>query len=118
MNFPETRPLLSLTGPWEVRFDPKWGAPEEIIFDSLDDWSKRPEPGIRNYSGKAVYHTTFDLPTTGSGKRIFLFSGDVKNQASVKLKGQDLGIAWFAPWRVEVPAGLLFLAESRPYSGS
>jgi len=31
----------------------------------------------------------------------------VKNLASVKLNGRDLGIVWCAPWRVVVPAGML-----------
>ncbi len=106
-NFTETKPLQSLAGPWEVRFDPKWGAPEKVVFASLDDWSKRPEPGIRNYSGKAVYRTTFDHLSAGAGKRVFLSLGEVKNLASVRLNGRDLGIVWCAPWQVEVPAGLL-----------
>jgi len=49
----------TLAGPWEVSFDPKWGGPERVTFEKLDDWSKRPEPGIRHYSGTAVYRTTF-----------------------------------------------------------
>lgn len=106
-NSPPIKFLQTLSSPWEVSFDPKWGGPERIILDSLGDWSKRPEPGIRNYSGKAVYRTTFDHPATDSGKRLFLSLGEVKNLASIKLNGRDLGIVWCAPWRVDVPADLL-----------
>ncbi len=106
-NFPQTQPLQILSAPWELSFDPKWGGPEKIIFDSLHDWSKRPEPGVRNYSGKVVYRTTFDHPATDAGQRLFLSLGEVKNLASINLNGRDLGIVWCAPWRVDVPVDLL-----------
>jgi hypothetical protein len=31
----------------------------------------------------------------------------VKNVARVRLNGRDLGVAWTAPWRVEIPLGAL-----------
>ena len=42
--------------PWTVNFDPKWGGPEKVVFDQLMDWTNRPEPGIKYYSGTAIYH--------------------------------------------------------------
>ena len=39
-NFPELKTAQELSGAWEVAFDPKWGGPEKITFDSaagLDD---------------------------------------------------------------------------------
>ena len=55
-------PLADLAGPWEVSFDPAWGGPEKIVFDKLDDWTQRPEEGIRHYSGKAVYRKRLTFP--------------------------------------------------------
>ena len=52
---------MEIGGPWEVGFDPRWGGPEKVTFDKLEDWSKRPEDGIRYYSGTAVYRKTFQL---------------------------------------------------------
>ncbi len=60
-NWDEFTPLQELAGPWELSFDPKWGGPASVTFDKLDDWSKRPEDGIRYYSGTAVYHKTFSV---------------------------------------------------------
>jgi hypothetical protein len=101
-NFPELRPAAELSGPWEVRFDPKWGGPETATFDQLDDWTKRTEHGIRYYSGTATYRKTFD---GNNGSHLDL--GVVKCIAQVRLNGRDLGVVWTAPWGVPVPPGLL-----------
>ena len=101
-NFPELKPAAEIAGPWEVRFDPKWGGPERTTFNQLDDWTKRPERGIRHYSGTATYRKTFDA----SGET-YLDLGQVKCIARVRLNGRDLGVVWTAPWGVSVPPGLL-----------
>ncbi len=62
VNVPAARPLARLDGSWQVAFDPKWGGPEQIEFTSLEDWTKRPEEGIKYYSGTAAYTKTFDAP--------------------------------------------------------
>jgi len=106
-DFPVFRMIGSLDGPWIVAFDPKWGGPERIVFDRLEDWSKRPEAGIRYYSGRAVYSRVFDLPAAGAvsaGSKIVLDLGTVKDLARVRLNGKDLGVVWTAPWRVEITA--------------
>ncbi len=112
-NYPKDQTILTLTAPWDVSFDPKWGGPEKVVFDTLDDWSKRPEPGIQYYSGKAVYRTTFDALAEPVQEHCFLSLGKVKNMASVKLNGTDLGVVWCDPWRVEIPAGLLKEKDNR-----
>jgi len=99
---------VTLAGAWEVSFDPKWGGPKEITFDSLDDWSRRPETGIKYYSGKAVYRKSFTLPDASvvAGQKYFLNLGAVKNLASVRLNGRDLGVVWCPPWRVDASSAL------------
>jgi hypothetical protein len=103
------QPLAEIAGPWQVSFDPKWGGPQQVAFDKLDDWSKRPEDGIKYYSGIASYKKTFNLPQAVSQNprpRIFLDLGTVKNVARVKLNGRDLVVVWTAPWRLEVTAAI------------
>jgi hypothetical protein len=102
-NFPELKPMQEISGAWDVAFDPKWGGPEKITFDTLQDWSKRPESGIKYYSGIATYRKTFQvsgLPSPVS--KILLDLGTVCDMARVKLNGKDLGVVWCAPWQVEV----------------
>ncbi len=108
-NFPEFETVTTLAAPWEVAFDPKWGGPQRIVFSQLQDWTKRPEPGVRNYSGKATYKTTFDCDPLDSNRRFFLSLGRVANIASIKLNGRDLGVVWCTPWRMSIPARLLRL---------
>jgi hypothetical protein len=106
-NFPEMRPLADLSGPWEVAFDPRWGGPEKVEFAKLDDWSKRAEPGIRHYSGLAVYRKRFELPSAANrAAPLWLDLGVVKSMAGVKLNGRDLGVVWCAPWRVDISAAV------------
>ena len=106
-NFPALKIAVTLQAPWEVSFDARWGGPEKIVFDRLEDWSKRPEEGIKHYSGKAVYRTGFDGGADMTKGRCFLALGKVKNLASVQLNGRELGVVWCDPWQVEIPDGLL-----------
>ena len=61
-NFPACPVAATLEGPWHVAFDPQWGGPASVAFDRLVDWTTRPEPGMKYYSGKATYTQRFDLP--------------------------------------------------------
>lgn len=104
-NFPEKKAENQIEGSWKVYFDPKWGGPEEVVFDSLSNWSVNPNEGIRYYSGTAVYIKEFDLPVgfqTDKNSKIFLDLGAVKNMAKVKLNGKDLGVIWTSPWQVKI----------------
>lgn len=104
-NFSINKIVKTLTGPWQVSFDPKWGGPPNIIFNELKDWTQRTEDGIKYYSGTAVYYKTFDLPRSFSVKKkqkLYLDLGEIKNMSRVILNGKNLGITWTAPFRVEI----------------
>ena len=104
-NFPELKPMQELSGAWEVAFDPKWGGPEKITFDTLQDWTARPELGIKYYSGIATYRKTLNLTNAPTG-RSYLDLGVVHDMARARLNGKDLGVVWSAPWRVEVTGAI------------
>jgi hypothetical protein len=103
-NFPEYSQIAELKGPWTVRFDPKWGGPESAEFPELVDWTKRPEEGIKYYSGKATYVRTFELemPANHPPSGLFLDLGELHNLAQVRLNGKDLGVCWTKPFRVDI----------------
>lgn len=95
----------TIAGPWNVRFDPKWGGPASVQFPELVDWTHRPEEGIKYYSGAATYSNTF-LINAHSSQRVFLDLGDVKEVAEVRLNGKKVGIVWTRPYRVEITSAV------------
>jgi hypothetical protein len=105
-NFPAKKVVGEIGGTWLVQFDPKWGGPgKPVTFAALNDWTNRSEPGIRYYSGTAVYKNEFDLPsseTINRKSKLFLDLGTVRDIAKVSLNGRDLGVVWTAPWRVDI----------------
>jgi hypothetical protein len=101
-NYPATQLLETLSGPWTINFDPKWGGPAKVVFDELVDWTNRPEPGIKYYSGTAVYHKRFDVPTLPPGARYILDLGELHELARVRLNGHDLGVVWNKPARLDI----------------
>ena len=107
-NWLEFQPAQEIDGDWQVAFDPKWGGPQSpVTFSKLVDWSKRPEPNIRYYSGTAVYHKRFILePGLQLKRRYFLDLGRVDVMADVKLNGKELGVLWKPPYHTEVTEAL------------
>jgi hypothetical protein len=97
--------VLEIAGPWQVQFDPEWLYPTDglsdkqtqghFVFESLQDWTKRPEAGIRHYAGTAVYRKTFDLPAAADpavveGRKLYLNLGTVKQLAEGGQRGANL----------------------------
>jgi hypothetical protein len=106
-NDPSTHLLDTLSGPWMVNFDPKWGGPASVVFDQLMDWTNSSVPGIKYYSGTAFYTRKFDLPSgLAPGERLLLDLGDVHEVASVQINGKDLGVVWAKPARVDITSAV------------
>ncbi|WP_201985993.1 glycosyl hydrolase [Hymenobacter rubidus] len=103
-NWREVQPVQTLTGAWQVRFDTKAGGPAEpVLFSQLTDWSKNADAKISHYSGTAEYRQSFKWkPAKGPQQRVFLDLGQVANLAEVQLNGQPIGIAWTAPYRLDI----------------
>jgi hypothetical protein len=108
MNTVRMKEIHRIEDSWRVTFDPGLGGPGEVTFETLNDWSDNPDPGIKYYSGIAVYRKTFDfsgeLPT--GDRPIWLDTGEIPGMGRVRINGRELGILWCAPWRVEIAEGL------------
>jgi hypothetical protein len=100
--------LASVTGPWEVSFQPGRGAPAKISLESLGSWSESSEPGVKYFSGTGTYTKVIQAPAEWfkPGAQLWIDLGDVKNIADVTANGRPLGILWKAPFRVEVSSVL------------
>jgi hypothetical protein len=97
-------PPVLVSGPWEVRFAPDWGAPPVVTFDRLISWSDHSDPGVKYYSGTATYMKSLTVPgdTLAAGNRLYLDLGDVQAIARVTLNGHNLGTLWRPPFRVDI----------------
>jgi hypothetical protein len=109
-NAPVLKLAGEITGPWQVRFDPKWGGPKApVTFDTLKDWTKSSEPSIKYFSGTAIYSKTFDVPDLklkNKNSKLFLDLGTVHALCEVWLNGKNLGVVWTAPWRVDISSAV------------
>ena len=103
--------VLSLDGPWEVRFLSGRGAPEQSTFKKLISWPEHAHPGIKYYSGTAEYRTVLNAPdnfttqqlnNSGKGSRLFLDLGRVEVIAEVRVNDQELGVLWTPPYRLDI----------------
>jgi hypothetical protein len=92
-----------LTGKWDLQFDPKWGAPKKLEINALKSWIKFEEPGIKYYSGTAIYRKS--LPLTANdikNKFLILDLGNVQEMASVKINGHQMQVMWSPPFRFDL----------------
>ena len=103
-NFVEFAEIGILDRAWDVSFEPAMGAPALVRFEKLDDWTQRPESGLKHYSGMATYRTTFDLPPSSKPAEspLYLDLGRVEVMARVRVNGTDCGVVWTAPRRVDI----------------
>jgi hypothetical protein len=102
-NFPVFTELMTVEGAWKVYFDPKWGGPEEIKFEKLQDWTEHEMRGIKYYSGIAIYKKSFNIKNIDNKNSKYYIDLVVVNDiAGVKLNGKDIGVVWCAPWRIEI----------------
>ena len=106
-NFPVFTELVTLEGSWNVSFDPKWGGPEKIKFEKLQDWTANEMWGIKYYSGIATYKKSFNINNIENRKaKYYIDLGVVNDIARIKMNGKDIGVVWCAPWRIEISGAL------------
>jgi hypothetical protein len=79
-----------------------------VLLERLVSWSTHLDAGVRYFSGTATY--TKDVEASKDwfrpGARLVLGLGRVKEIAEVKVNGRPAGIAWRAPFQVDVTGSL------------
>ncbi len=104
-NFASYSTIKTIEGAWDVAFNPSWGGPEKIQFDELQDWTNHESRGIKYYSGIATYKKTINMSALEDAE-YYIDLGEVHDIASVKLNGEDMGVIWCAPWRINISNAL------------
>jgi len=106
-NSSEPEVLTTLDNPWSVEFENKeFGPGGAVKFSSLSSWTESGDWRIKYYSGTATYTSEFTLDNIPEGD-LFLNLGKVGVMAQVSLNGEDLGVAWMAPYRLHAKDHLL-----------
>jgi hypothetical protein len=93
---------------WIVRFDSTVGGPDKpVLFEDLKDWTTGADDRIAFYSGTAAYTCNYTFnKSINSNEIIWLDLGDVFDMASVTVNGIECGVAWTAPYRVDISNAL------------
>jgi hypothetical protein len=93
-----------VNGPWKLNFPPDWGAPPAVTLEELISWTDHTNNGVRYFSGTATYEKEIEISADRLAPRreLWLDLGAVKNVAEISLNGQDLGVLWKPPFRVNV----------------
>lgn len=96
----EDKSMLCI-GPWKVSFPL---IDKSLTRDTLFDWSLEEDNRIKYYSGHAYYKSNFSWKQTEGN--VYLRLGKVANVATVYINGIDCGIAWTAPYEVNITSAL------------
>jgi hypothetical protein len=99
--------VANLDGPWTVKFQNDRAAPASAVLPELGSLTENNDPGIRYFSGEAVYSKSF-IPPAGitAGEALWLDLGKVGDIAEVSLNGKKIGGAWEAPFRINIGKAL------------
>ena len=91
-------------GPWNVQFSSKVKSPKSTVFDKLISLTESVDPEIRGFSGTAIYQKAIDIrpDMLGADKQVMLDLGEVEVMAHVYVNGQDLGVSWKSPYRLDI----------------
>jgi len=96
----------AISGDWQLNFPPNWGAPPAVTLEKLISWTDHTNDGVRYFSGTASYEKEIEVSADrlNGGRELWLDLGAVKNFAEVSLNGQNLGVLWKPPFRVNLTA--------------
>ena len=98
---------IALKGNWKVDFvKGQPFIPNSFQTDSLQSWVNMSDSTAQYFSGTARYELLFSLDKSQI-KNGYLDLGDVREMATVKLNGKDLGKYWSLPFRVPFTADML-----------
>jgi hypothetical protein len=106
--FTETKASLYAPIPtaWTLSFPTGWGAPASISVDHFGSWTESNDPGIRYFSGTAVYRTNLEIQPSmvASGRQLWLQLGQPREIVTVKVNGKAAATMWRRPFAARIDA--------------
>ncbi len=89
---------------WTLSFPAGWGAPSSVPVQRFESWTQSADPGIRYFSGTAVYRTTVKVPASlaASSRQVWLQLGQVREIATVRVNGREANTLWRQPFAARI----------------
>jgi hypothetical protein len=89
---------------WTLSFPTGWGAPASVPVEQFQSWTESTDPGIRYFSGTAVYRSTLQIPAgfVTPGRQLWLQLGQVREIATVTVNGRAAETLWRQPFAVRI----------------
>jgi hypothetical protein len=89
---------------WTLSFPAGWGAPASVPVEQFRSWTQSTDPGIRYFSGTAVYRTTIQIPASlvTPGRQLWLQLGQVHEIATVVVNGREVNTLWRQPFAARI----------------
>ena len=95
--------LFQIEGSWDVEFPLLNGKLKKVQI-GCGSWTDSKVEAIKYFSGTATYKKEVDIPSSiiGENQRIFLHLGEIKNLATIKINGKELGVIWKPPYSINI----------------
>ncbi len=107
--FMEWKEVKEIQGSWQLEFDHDWGPDDEQTFSELKSWVESSNELVKYYSGTVRYFKEFEIPDPtfralkkNAAGQIGLDLGKVEVMSRIKLNGEECGIVWKPPYRVDI----------------
>ena len=102
------RAMIPVSGAWTIDLAPAVGVKKHIELPALKSLSESDDAAVKYFSGTATYRATVnvDAALLGSGKRVELNLGDVRDLVTVTVNGKNLGVLWHPPFGCDITGAL------------
>ena len=94
---------IPLTTGWELGFEQ--GGPElpdAVAMDTLAPWTTLQDTAYHGFSGIAAYQMSFNMGEIAKDELYVLEMDSLYESARVYINGQDAGVAWSIPFRLQI----------------
>jgi len=91
---------------WTIEFQADRGAPAAPQpLKTFASWTESADPGVRYFSGTAVYRTNVQV-RRAADEHVFLTLSGLHEICTVRVNGKDAGTLWAMPYRLDITGRL------------
>lgn len=89
---------------WTISFPAGWGAPASVPVTRFQSWTESDDPGIRYFSGTAVYRATVQASAElrAPDSELWLNLGKAREIATISVNGHAVKTLWREPFAVRI----------------